>query len=135
MLSAGYKAIAMMVKKLQTIWRRLTRTVHGTEEERSGKIIVAIWAPIKQYRGIDEQKRWRTESSCDHLHFIKSGDRVVGSIVKRIKEGVVVWTVEIVWAGPGDDLTGQFTDYAQATGFVQGVEETFGAFRTIFRYN
>jgi hypothetical protein len=67
---------------------------------------------------------WHTDKRNEITSLIMDDERLVGSICR---EGEM-WKVEILWSGPGGDITGSFAEYKSALAFVKGVEWTVAAF-------
>lgn len=71
-------------------------------------------------------ERWYTVQ-VGTSSLIQSGDVVVGSIAERERAGTFYardFLVEIMWSGPGGDITGEFRTKEEALAFVEGVEKT-----------
>lgn len=69
-------------------------------------------------------ERWHTVMYSPDAYFIQRDDIVVGSIAAHGDR----WHVEVLWAGPGGDIKGEFASHEMALAFVEGVEKTLRIF-------
>jgi hypothetical protein len=71
---------------------------------------------------------------------IIDSNRVVGSMVEKTRGGIgltkseeKVWSVEILWSGPGGNIVYQTDTHASALAFILGVEAAFEKWAAVFR--